>query len=67
MEYFIHLPEFQVIICKQCQYAVLLSYIDATNYCWQQPQDSYSQPKESSKLQSISLLGLSSILDRVRL
>jgi hypothetical protein len=29
MEYFIHLPEFQVIICKNCQYAVLPSQIDA--------------------------------------
>lgn len=29
MEYFTHLLEFQVIICKKCQYAVLPSYIDA--------------------------------------
>jgi Orsellinic acid/F9775 biosynthesis cluster protein D len=29
MEYFTHLPNFQVIICKECQYAVLPSYIDA--------------------------------------
>lgn len=29
MEYFIHLPEFQVIICKECQYAVLPSHIEA--------------------------------------
>jgi hypothetical protein len=28
MEYFTHLPEFQVIICKECQHAVLPSYID---------------------------------------
>src|ERR1700726_45477 len=27
MEYFIHLPEFQVIVCKECQYAVLPSFI----------------------------------------
>jgi hypothetical protein len=29
MEYFIHLPEFQVMIYKECQYAVLPSHIDA--------------------------------------
>ena len=29
MEYFTHLPDFQVIICKECQHAVLPSYIDA--------------------------------------
>src|SRR5271156_4948431 len=29
MEYFTHLPDFQVIICKECQYAVLPSHIDA--------------------------------------
>ena len=29
MEYFIHLPEFQVIVCKQCQHAVLPSFIHA--------------------------------------
>jgi hypothetical protein len=29
MEYFIHVPEFQVIICKKCHYAVLPSYIQA--------------------------------------
>ena len=29
MEYFTHLPKFQVIVCKQCQYAVLPSYIHA--------------------------------------
>jgi hypothetical protein len=28
MEHFIHLPEFRVIICKKCQYAVLPSHID---------------------------------------
>jgi hypothetical protein len=28
MEYFTHLPEFQVIICKECQHAVLPSHID---------------------------------------
>jgi hypothetical protein len=28
MEYFTHLPEFQVIVCKECQYAVLPSYIN---------------------------------------
>ena len=28
MEYFTHLPKFQVIICKECQHAVLPSYID---------------------------------------
>ena len=29
MEYFTHLPEFQVIICKECQYAVLPSHIES--------------------------------------
>ena len=29
MEYFTHLPDFQVIICKECQHAVLPSHIDA--------------------------------------
>src|SRR5271155_1139502 len=29
MDYFIHLPEFHVIVCKECQYAVLPSQIDA--------------------------------------
>jgi hypothetical protein len=29
MEYFTHLPNFQVIVCKQCQYAVLPSFIHA--------------------------------------
>jgi hypothetical protein len=29
MEYFTHLPEFRVIICKECHYAVLPSHIDA--------------------------------------
>ena len=29
MEYFTHLPEFQVIVCKQCQHAVLPSFIHA--------------------------------------
>src|SRR5277367_4773463 len=29
MEYFTHLPGFQVIICKECQYAVLPSFIHA--------------------------------------
>jgi hypothetical protein len=29
MEHFIHLPEFQVIICKKCKYRVLPSHIDA--------------------------------------
>src|SRR6516164_6897731 len=29
MEYFTHLPEFQVIICKKCEFAVLPSYIHA--------------------------------------
>jgi hypothetical protein len=29
MEYFTHLPEFQVIVCKECQHAVLPSRIDA--------------------------------------
>jgi Orsellinic acid/F9775 biosynthesis cluster protein D len=29
MEYFTHLPEFQVLICKKCEYAVLPSYIDS--------------------------------------
>jgi Orsellinic acid/F9775 biosynthesis cluster protein D len=29
MEYFTHLPNFQVIICKECQHAVLPSHIDA--------------------------------------
>ncbi|KFZ19491.1 hypothetical protein V502_03625 [Pseudogymnoascus sp. VKM F-4520 (FW-2644)] len=29
MDQFIHLPEFQVIICKKCQFAVLPSEIDA--------------------------------------
>src|SRR5271154_2410037 len=28
MEYFTHLPDFQVIICKECQHAVLPSHID---------------------------------------
>ena len=28
MEYFTHLPNFQVIVCKECQYAVLPSHID---------------------------------------
>ena len=28
MEYFTHLPDFQVIICKECQHAVLPSQID---------------------------------------
>ncbi len=28
MEYFTHLLEFQVIICKECQHAVLPSHID---------------------------------------
>jgi hypothetical protein len=29
MEYFTHLLEFQVIICKKCQFAILPSYIHA--------------------------------------
>jgi hypothetical protein len=29
MEYFTHLPDFQVIICKECQHTALPSYIDA--------------------------------------
>ena len=29
MEYFTHLPDFQVIICKECQHAVLPSHINA--------------------------------------
>lgn len=29
MEYFTHLPEFQVVVCKACQYAVLPSHINA--------------------------------------
>jgi hypothetical protein len=29
MEYFTHLPDFQVIICKECPHAVLPSHIDA--------------------------------------
>jgi hypothetical protein len=29
MDRFIHLPEFRVIICKECKYAVLLSHINA--------------------------------------
>jgi hypothetical protein len=29
MEYFTNLPDFQVIVCKECQYAVLPSHIDA--------------------------------------
>src|SRR5271165_3809528 len=29
MEYFTHLPEFQVIVCKKCQFAVLPSFIHA--------------------------------------
>ena len=29
MDQFIHLPEFRIIVCKKCQYAVLPSHIDA--------------------------------------
>jgi len=29
MEYFTHLPKFQVIICKECQYAVLPIHIES--------------------------------------
>ena len=29
MDQFIHLPEFQVIVCKKCKYAVLPSHIDS--------------------------------------
>ena len=29
MDQFVHLPEFQVIICKKCKYAILPSEIDA--------------------------------------
>lgn len=29
MDWFIHLPEFRVVICKECKYAVLPSHIDA--------------------------------------
>ena len=29
MEYFTHLPEFHIIICKKCQFAILPSYIHA--------------------------------------
>ena len=29
MDQFIHLPEFRVIICKKCQFAVLPSEVDA--------------------------------------
>jgi hypothetical protein len=29
MEYFTHLPDFQVIICKELQHAILPSHIDA--------------------------------------
>src|SRR5258706_5389730 len=29
MEHIIHLPEFQIIVCKECQYAVLPSEIDS--------------------------------------
>ena len=29
MDQFIHLPEFQVVVCKKCKYAVLPSHIDS--------------------------------------
>jgi len=29
MDHFIHLPEFRIIVCKKCQYAILPSHIDA--------------------------------------
>ena len=29
MDQFIHLPDFRVIICKKCKYAVLPGHIDA--------------------------------------
>jgi Orsellinic acid/F9775 biosynthesis cluster protein D len=29
MDHFIHLPEFRVIVCKKCQYAVLPSQIES--------------------------------------
>jgi hypothetical protein len=45
MDQFIHLPEFRVIICKKCKYAVLPSQIDA-HFTPQRPYGFVKQERE---------------------
>ena len=45
MDQFIHLPEFRVIICKKCKYAMLPSQIDA-HFTPQRPHGFVKQERE---------------------
>ena len=45
MDYFIHLPEFHVVICKKCKYAVLPSHID-THFTPERPHGFTKQERQ---------------------
>jgi Orsellinic acid/F9775 biosynthesis cluster protein D len=48
MDQFIHLPEFRIIICKECKYAVLPSYID-THFATKPHKSSKKERQEISE------------------
>ena len=57
MDQFIHLPEFWVIICKKCKYAILPSQIDA-HFTPQQPYGFVKQEWERIAKEVVKVNGL---------
>lgn len=54
MDQFIHLPEFRVIICKKCQYAVLPSEIDT--HFQKTPIHSLNHPSRQRIVQQVAMI-----------